>query len=440
MVSLATAILIALTSSFDIFLVVEAGGNFRIGQIFVIILTILAIARTIQHSDVPTLGLLPLLGWLVVQVMFIPATAFWPKSVGYCFWLSLNICLIFSFVQLFSCNSRLLNRLLQWYLYSFGFIASFGLVQFTFPWLGLQAPLVTQWWVKDRIPRLNGFSYEPSYYAAYLLIGFVLCGSLRDAKFRLISQHKVKALRWLIGSSIVLSSSRLGITFLALDVLSRRTWKNPIQLLHAPIRLPAIAKASFLPALCTAILFAAIIFARLQPATAVLLLAGTGVYGAPAHSVVERATSFIDTLTVFAQHPLVGRSLGGVSFGIADLHGVTVRSFQDSKPYEGMAIFAEVLAASGVLGIIPFLVFIGTIIYKPFELARRSSPEYSILLRALTRSLIVELAVLQFNQNILRPYLWVHLAMLAAVYGAAKSELVRAHDSLNFRQHPELPG
>src|SRR6476620_12678103 len=86
---LAAAVLIFATSSFDIFLVVDAGATFRIGQFFVVILTALAIVRTIGRSDIPTLGLVPLLAWLAVQITFIPATAFWPKPVGYCLWLSL---------------------------------------------------------------------------------------------------------------------------------------------------------------------------------------------------------------------------------------------------------------------------------------------------------------------------------------------------------------
>jgi hypothetical protein len=404
---LVAAILIVLTSSFDIFLVIEAGANFRIAQFLVVILMVLAIARTTQRPDIPTLGLAPLLAWLAIQILFIPTTIFWPKSVGYCFWLALNIGLVFSFVQLFSENGRALHSLLRWYLSSCCVIAAFAHVQFALPLRGLPAPLITQWWVTDRIPRLNGFSYEPSYYAAYLLIGFVLCGSLRDSEFRLLAPGRIRALRWLIGFSIILSSSRLGISFLLLDVLLRgriRSWKAALRL-----------------SLAGAIIAAAVVlFAKERPDTAIMLLAGTGIYGAPAHSVVERANAFVDTLTVFTQHPFIGRSLGGVSSGIAELHGVEIRSFQDSKPYEGMAIFAEVLAGSGIFGVVPFLIFLIVIVRKPLEAARRTSLEYSVVLRALTRALVFELAVLQFNQNILRPYLWVHLAILATVYAAAR--------------------
>jgi hypothetical protein len=111
--------------------------------------------------------------------------------------------------------------------------------------------------------------------------------------------------------------------------------------------------------------------------------------------------------------------LGGVSAAIADLQGEKVNSFEASKNFEGMSVFAEALAASGIIGIIPFVWFLVTTILKPVRLARLASPFYSVLLRALVRSLVFAWAILQFNQNMLRPYLWVHIAILVTVYTAA---------------------
>jgi hypothetical protein len=122
---------------------------------------------------------------------------------------------------------------------------------------------------------------------------------------------------------------------------------------------------------------------------------------------------------VFLQHPFVGRSLGGMSSAIAETRGETIHSFEDAKTVEGMSVFAEALAASGVIGIIPFVWFLVATIRKPWILARTASPFYSSLLRAFVRSLIFAWAILQFNQNVLRPYLWTHLAILATVYAAA---------------------
>ena len=62
--------------------------------------------------------------------------------------------------------------------------------------------------------------------------------------------------------------------------------------------------------------------------------------------------------------------------------------------------------------------FLIVTIRKPLKLARIVSPFYASILRALVRSLLFGWAILQFNQNMLRPYVWVHIAILATVYAA----------------------
>ena len=88
-----------------------------------------------------------------------------------------------------------------------------------------------------------------------------------------------------------------------------------------------------------------------------------------------------------------------------------------------MSVFAEVLAASGVIGMVPFACFVITTIWKPVRLARLVTPFYSVLLSGLVRALLFAWMILQFNQNILRPYLWAHIAILATVYAAARQSL-----------------
>jgi O-antigen ligase len=152
-----------------------------------------------------------------------------------------------------------------------------------------------------------------------------------------------------------------------------------------------------------------------------MLLNGTGISDTAAHSVIERENSLEQTYDVFLEHPFIGRSLGGVSSAIADLQGERVESFEESKDFEGMNVFAEALAASGVFGIIPFVCFLVVSFHKPWQLARVAPAFDSVLLRALLRSLFFAWIVLQFNQNMLRPYLWTHLALLASVYAVASN-------------------
>ena len=402
------AVLVMMTSSFDVFLVLEVGGTLRFCHLMALILVAAAALRIVAVGEIPTLGALPLFLWWVVQLLFVPVTAFWVKSLSYCSWLLLDLALVISFVQLFSTNTRALNKLLNWYLYSFGVVALFGIVQFSLPLIGLPAPFAAEWWVPGRVIRVNGFSYEPSYFATYLLIGFVLIRALKS------SSPVLRVIFWLITVAIVLSSSRLGIVFMLLDVLCSYL-PRLLTIYRQPINFRKLALAAII-SVCI-VRGAAVL--RDNAETVTLLLAGTGLYGSAAHSVVDRENSFVDTLTVFQRNPLLGRSLGGISYAIGELHGDRIASFKDSKLFEGMSVFAEALAASGIIGIVPFLIFLATTISRPLKLAKSCPPDYSLCLRAFVRALIFEWAILQFNQNILRPYLWVHIALLATIYSAA---------------------
>ena len=423
--ALVTAVLVILTSSFDIFLVVQAGGNYRFCQVIMVVLIALAVLRAARGVKMPVLGALPLCLWLLVQVFFIPVSGFWPKSLGYCFWLLLNVASMFSFVYLFSDNRRTLMTLLRWYAWSFAVVAIFGVVQFCLPLLGWGSPLITQWWIPSFLPRVNGFSYEPSYFATYLLIGFVFVGSLRRAKSKLLPSKALLAIYWLTLIGIVLSSSRMGIVFLFAEVflVQLPVWqtflKDFLRFKIVPGKLRPLVP-SLLSITVIAITAAGTLNAlESNPALMLMFLNGTGISNTAAHSVIERENSLEDTLRVFIEHPLIGQSLGGVSSAIGDLYGEKVQSFEASKDFEGMTVFAEVLAASGVVGLIPFVCFLVATIRKPLKVARTAAPFDASLLRSLVRSLLFAWAILQFNQNLLRPYLWIHLAILAAVYAAA---------------------
>jgi hypothetical protein len=433
-IALAAATLIILTSSFDIFLVAQIGPNVRFCQLLAPVLILLAALRAARGARLPLIGAIPLFAWLLFQVAFVPITGFWPKSLGYCLWLLLNIASVYSFVYLFGDDERALVTIIRWYARSFAAIAICGIVQFCLPLFGLPSPLVTEWWIPGRLARVNGFSYEPSYFATYLLIGFVFAGSLRRARTTLISSASLLIIYWLALIGIVLSSSRMGIVFVIAEIFLAQfaPWllflkdfgRLRIVWRHARALAPSFA---VIVLLSVAIVGAAKEL-RDNPATMLMLLNGTGISNTAAHSVVERESSFEDTLAVFAGHPVIGRSLGGVSYAIGQLHGEDLHSFEESKQFEGMNIFAEVLAASGIVGVIPFILFLTALIRKPLKLAKSAALNYSALLRALVRSFWFLLAILQFNQNILRPYLWIHIAILAAVYAAAER-----HRSLHKR-------
>jgi O-antigen ligase len=155
-----------------------------------------------------------------------------------------------------------------------------------------------------------------------------------------------------------------------------------------------------------------------DPATAKVLLNGTGVMGTGAHSVTEREDHLDSTIAIVAAHPWMGRSLGGVTEAIAGLSGTRPMNFEESKYFEGQSVFGEVAAASGIPGMVPFLCFVLITTVAPLRLANRTNPHEAAWLRALVIALVFEWAILQFNQNILRVYLWVHIAVLSTAYAA----------------------
>jgi O-antigen ligase len=157
-----------------------------------------------------------------------------------------------------------------------------------------------------------------------------------------------------------------------------------------------------------------------------VLAAGTGLYGTAAHSVNDREKSLSNTIAVFEKSPLVGYSLGGVATAIAVEHGTLVAGNSDAKHNEGGSVIVEVLAASGIIGVIPFLLYFGVLIGKPLSVSRRVGTQAGTVLAALTWAFLMELLILQFNQNILRAYLWFHVGVLSAAYTAVLAGAWRA--------------
>jgi len=426
--SAATAI-IFFTSSFDIFLSIDLGPNIRIAQLVSLIVIAAALLKHRQGltMEMP-LGAPWLLAWCGVQLAFVAVADFWQKSLAYCVWLVLDIALSFAMVNLFADSFARLQTLLKFYLGSFIFVACFGIIQFALPIAGGPALLVEQWWLPGRVPRVNGFSFEPSYYATYLIMGLVCLGSLRRSG---VSAFRTKAWTlayFLIIVAMVLCSSRIGIAFVLLELSIqpvRRLWRIATRL-GLVLGLRISGWRILIAACCVWITYVTVntgyTWISDDPDAVRILVSGTGFLGTASHSVDEREDHLQDTLQTVADHPWMGHSLGGVTEAVASYMGKKPQNFEETKLFEGQSVFAEVMAASGIPGSIPFLCFVVIYFAVPLRLAKRASPMGAAWLRALVLSLVFEWTILQFNQNILRLYLWVHIAVLAIVYAAVRRQ------------------
>ena len=145
----------AFTISFDIFLVLSVGFNFRAAQLALMLPIAAATLRGFVrgHSRVP-LGFPALVAWTACMWAFVPHTTFLVRNIGYAFWLTFSVLLVFATVELFDTRASVL-ALIRVYLYSFLSVALFGILQFSLPVVGLGSPLVTQWWIPGLIARIN---------------------------------------------------------------------------------------------------------------------------------------------------------------------------------------------------------------------------------------------------------------------------------------------
>ena len=425
-------ILATFTSSFDVFLIFNLGFNFRATQLLLIVSMALAIVNNFKRNPIKPLGAKWLFLWALFVIVFVPNTNYINFSIGYALWLVFNIITIFVCVNIFIAPSQVII-LVRWYIYSFVFVALFGLVQFVSPVLGFgKYVLIQQWWIPGVLPRLNGFSYEPSYFATYLLMGWVICAYLIGSKSSVFNRTHLQANLAIITLALILSSSRMGIVMMIIWY-----FQYPLRfinrLFHCCFNKRLAKISAYLGIVLVFIVVIIVYFIGTDNLS--FLLAGLGLSGQASHSVSDRTHGAEEMLTIFLKSPVIGYSLGGVNAVLAEMSGVTSGDIADIAKYTGFSVFMEVLAASGLVGFIPFIIFIWTIVVKPLRLAQKVSSHQAALLIALTLSLIFELAILQFNQNILRPYLWVHIAVLSASYSA----FLRSNKPTIILQQLELP-
>lgn len=407
-----------LTVSFDVFLVFNLGANFRISQLFFLLTILVVFLKLLRTARISSfLGAPALLLWCIFILAFIPNTVFISRNIQYGAWLVFNILVIISIVNYFNSETKV-TKLIKFYLYSFVFVSIFGLLQFLLPLLGIQPPLVTQWWIGGSLARINGFSYEPSYYATYMIMGWTLCLHLLQSKSLFISRKKLTSIFLIISVSLLLSSSRMGILVMVL-MLSF----YGIYFLHRILqgKFNKTLGKFFISSLVVLLIF--IVFFIINYDYVSFLLSGTGIGGGASHSKDERLERAYEVFQIFMNSPIIGYSLGGIAPAIGGLHGVTATTWETAKNYEGMMVFLEVLAASGIIGFASFISYIFILFIKPIKLLKIIDFEKRKIMIALLLSFLAEVIILQFNQTILRPYFWLHIAILSAYYNAIKQSV-----------------
>jgi len=399
------------TSSFDIALLVWTSPTVRFAQLCILALAAFWLVDCGRRGRVVVpIGWQPLLLWICFVLLGILNANGLVRPLGYAAWLIIDALTVFVVTWLVSGRHVGLVHATRYYYLSFVIVSIIGFAQFLCAVLFRVDFYVTEWWINGILPRVNGLSYEPSYFATYLIPGWIMSEFFVVERAWSIVPRK---LAWccfvLVTVALVLSSSRMGIAVMVLwlvgDVVRRLlTERRGHQLRRA------VGMCLFMFSLLAASLL--LVAGHMELDT---LLAGLGVHGASAHSIEDRLGSAHDVVRVIEHHPVVGVSLGGVAEAIAQAQGVRARGYEQTKAFEGQNVFLEVIAGSGWLGSVPFFVFLAMVGWSALRLRAARRVDLWII-RSLVYGLIMQFVVLQFNQNVLRPYVWIHIAMVCGSY------------------------
>jgi hypothetical protein len=435
------------TASFDLYLVIEAGGSLRFAQIMMIFVIAAGLFKIAQRGAIlwPKGGT-ALLVWFLLQTAFVPFSHAGRTGVLFHLLLTFTLAGIFAVLQLYG-RSAYLESLMKVYLSSFVFVGLFGLLQAASPLLHLGKWLVLEWLIPGKIARVNGFSYEPSYFATYLIMGWIMLLDLRQSGARITARRRWRSFAFLLGLALFVSTSKTAWIFMLLEGMARLTphivyyaRAQTARLRRGDISL-ILPRPRVLVTITAGLLGLVMGLAALGRAVNLnVFLGGTGLNHTAAHSVVDRTNRFSETMSLFWEQPLAGRSLAGVAASIAERHSAPFNSVADLRLWWGNPVIADVLAASGIFGIVPFLWFFFTNTIGEFKLIRQHWPEEQAKwMLALVRALIFECLFLLADQNLLRVYLWFHVSMVVVVgfnlrYCAGNPALQEGADRSSERQ------
>ncbi len=407
------AILGLFTATGDVFFVFQLGGlTVRYTQIFLLAAVALFLTQHGGAGFKKPLGVAYLLVVFGLNLAFLPNSPFFNRNVAYAIALFFNILTIIFYTNYYGVSEIRLRSLLRWYIRSFLFVGAFGLLQFLSGLAG-KSLLTQQWLVEGRLPRLNGFSYEPSYFALYIMSGWITLVLLLDHGSKIVSRRTLITGVCLLSAVEILSTSRSGLAMMyAVFIAFCLAW---IYRAYQGERIGRVRKSIGIAGfLGPAVLVAYISIYQFWLIQA--LTAGIGILrGGTTHSIGERTDAFARTVALAMDHPVIGVGLGGVGPSISDrlFPGITYDQYMVLH-LEGLNVFAEVFAAVGITGGLALIAYLA----KQFQvlLWRRSSDnELFIVASALAFGMLGELVLLLFEQNIMRTYLWVHIAVLAAV-------------------------
>jgi len=398
----------------------SASVNLRLAHLCALALVLRLLAArcwTRGAWRVPLKPLQPLLAYLLLA----GAGAFFsenlPKTTGYLLWATADVFALFAVLVDLARTEAGFRTVRRAWAAGAAIAAGFGMLQLVLGFAHLPVPLAAQH--LGAFPRINGFDYEPAYYALYLeSVAAVYLGQwVRGG--RAARWAGVFGLALLVPAALSMSRSGwlgLGLLFgyLAWNGL-RRARPRDLAWAVGALGLLACGGAAVLPPR----------FLAHAPKMAAMALNPH-----EASSTHPRLESLVQAAQIFAQHPVMGVGLGGYGGYVAAhpelgfVHGAI-----DPSTWVTTNLWLETAAELGVLGVGTLLWFLGSLLRSLWR-ARRVAPVHELgWVEGLMLSVgLVFFVLYQFNQTLWRLDVWVLLAMAWAAVVRVRQAQVLSKD------------
>lgn len=394
-----------IVAAFDV-----AGLTVRISQLISMVAMFFFLLRIIRFGNVKILTpYYNLLIVIVINTICIVNSKTLFNAVGYDLWLIFDCVQVLTFTYFLS-KQETIYSIVHKYIMCFNVFAIIGFVQFALQFVGINF-YVTQY---NDLHRSNGFSFEPSFYATYMIMGAIICMYLLERRnYKCMRKRALIVSTALNVGAVVISTSRMGLIILLIYVVYRGIMSLRIYI-HMRGHFIKIL-FSLMPIMVGIGLIAFILAIEFEVPFVMHYMSGLGIGGASSHSADARMTGFKDTWTLFLDSPFLGCSLGGIDAGIIEYkaRNYTVANNGGAS----MCISLEALAAYGIVGAFFFFKYMWDLTVggylkakkRPGEQSERE-PVYAMLI-----ALFFEFMILQLNQNVLRPPFWVHIALVSTM-------------------------
>lgn len=413
--------MIFILSPFDVLMNFNIlGFNFRLVGLFVILFIMMGIFVVLRNRErvILPLWIILLLVVSVLNTLFVFNSILIIRGILYSLWLWLLVI----FVMLSVNVRKLLNPeiVVRIYTLSFVFHALFGIVQ-QVSFYGFGYILFA-----TQPGRMSGFTYEPSYFATYLSASLplvIMLSLLSDRADKHKYLYYIPA--GIIISATVISTSKMFIVIwmlvglclmvLIVSMVVFRKIRNNLKYIGFGAVNVFIASLISILLVYVTMNYIPRIFGYTTDIT-ITKKTQQILESKEETSFGPRIEEFRKTIIVALENPIIGTSLGGVAPHKAVKSGVDPKSNLDVKMFEGMSIYAEILAGLGIIGFLIFVAFVLKLTYDSlktsFMLMKEDEVFKSVIVFSLLSGLLVELVALSFNQNILRFYLWNQIAVL----------------------------